>query len=402
MPTYYVDLTALNTLARSRGVGRYAHYLARGLHALKPELGPSERLVAIVGLRGDEAFSDDLRPESHLRPLPSLLDQGPAYERYWRDRWLHLRGTLRKASPEVVHFIEGPAALPALEYRSIVTCHDIIPLLMPALYLPKLYDEPVRRAKDYLRYQLAQRVIAVSNATSRDLSRGLGIPSGRISVVHEGVDHETFHPNAAPGEVDRIRKRYGLPPRYALYLGAHDPRKRVGLLVTAWRQVFRATGVPLVLAGAWHGPVPDDIANPLRDMPSGGVLRIGEVEAEDVPALYRHALVHPLPSIYEGFGLTVLEAMASGCPVVTTRGGSLPEAGGEAALYVREDDVTELETAVLSVVSDGTLRDRMRERGIEHARSFTWERCARATLEAYRTVAAHHPTARSERTVAVS
>ena len=247
MPNYYVDLTALDTLARSRGVGRYAHYLAHGLHRLKPELGADERLVAIVGLRGKEAFSDDLRPESHLRPLPALGDQSAAYDRYWRQRWLHLRGELRRAAPEVVHFIEGPAALPAIEYRSIVTCHDIIPLLMPALYLPKLLrEEPLRRAKDYLRYQLAQRVIAVSHATARDLSRGLGVPAGRISVIHEGVDHEAFHPNEAPGEVDRLRARYGLPARYALYLGAHDPRKRVELLVTAWRTVFRATGVPLV------------------------------------------------------------------------------------------------------------------------------------------------------------
>lgn len=401
MPTYYVDLTALNTLARSRGVGRYAHYLARGLHALRPELGPDERLVAIVGLRGD-AFSDDLRPESHLRPLPPLLDQGPAYDRYWRDRWLFLRRTLRKAAPDVVHFIEGPAALPAAEYRSVVTCHDIIPLMLPALYLPKLKDEPIRRAKDYLRYQLAQRVIAVSNATARDLSGTLGVPEGRISVVHEGVDHDTFHPEPAPGEVDRLRARHGLPARYALYLGAHDPRKRVGLLVTAWRAVYKATGVPLVLAGAWHGPTPDDLAHALREMPAGGVMRIGEVAAEDVPALYRHALLHPLPSIYEGFGLTVLEAMASGCPVVTTRGGSLPEAGGDAALYVRQDDITELEEACISVVNDGTVRDRMRERGLAHARSFTWERCARATLEAYRTVAAYRPPARSERRVAAS
>jgi glycosyltransferase involved in cell wall biosynthesis len=395
VPTYYVDLTALNTLARSRGVGRYAHYLARGLSKLVPELDPGERLVAIVGLRGRDVFSDDLRPESHLGPLPPLAEQGAAYDRYWRDRWLFLRRALQKSSPDVVHFIEGPAALPATEYRSIVTCHDIIPLLMPALYLPKLTEEPVRRAKDYLRYKTAQRVIAVSNATAHDLATDLGVPEGRISVVHEGVDHDTFHPAVAPGEVDRLAKRYGVPARYGVYLGAHDPRKRVALLVTAWRAVFKATGVPLVLAGAWHGPMPDDVREALQAMPAGGVLRIGEVDAEDVPALYRHALVHPLPSIYEGFGLTVLEAMASGCPVVTTRGGSLPEAGGEAALYVRADDLTELEDAILSVIGDATLRDRMRERGLAHAGTFTWERCARATLDAYRLAAGYRPKARA-------
>lgn len=386
MPVYCLDLTAHNTLARQRGIGRYGYYLARALHDLRGELGPDEKLIAAVRCRG-EVFTSDLRPDAHEEPLPPVAEQGAHYARYFWARRLFLRRALVARAPDVVHFLEGPQILPSDAYRSVVTCHDLIPLIFPSQYLPVPWrDEPIRRAREYLQYHRADRIISVSHATARDLLREIGVPEGRVTVIHHGIDHDTFHPRAREGEHDDLTRRLGVPRRYALYLGAHDRRKRVPLLLSAYASVFRETGVPLVLVGAW-GKLPEDLRPALRDMPDGAVRLLGAVDAADLPALYRSADLHVLPSVYEGFGLTVLEAMASGCPVVTTRGGSLPEVGGDAVAYVTEDSLSELEETLLAVLTDEPRRDAMRKKGIAQASTFTWERCARATLATYRRAA---------------
>lgn len=382
MPAYCLDLTCHNTLARHRGIGRYAASLGRALHAIRGELGPGERLLAATS---SEDISDDLRPERHERPLPPTEAQGAAYGRYFRGRWWGLRRTLDRVAPDVVHLVEGPQMLLLRSSRVVVTCHDLIPLLMPRWYIPRRWrNEPPLRARNFLWYHLADRLIAISKATASDLHDLLDIAPERITVIPQGVDHERFHPRAEPGERDDLTRRLGLPPRYALYVGAADPRKRVDLLLRSYRRVYHETRVPLVVVGAWTLRPPGELRALLSDLPPGAVLLLGEVPGGELPPLYRGADLHVLPSVYEGFGLTVLEAMAAGCPVVTTRCGALAEASGEAALHVEPDRVPELEEALIGALRDGAMRDRLRQRGLAHASAFTWERTARATLDVYR------------------
>jgi glycosyltransferase involved in cell wall biosynthesis len=381
MTTYLVDASSYNSEGRPFGVGRYAHFLALAFERIKGELAADERMLAACRLRGDNAVTADLRLERFTDPTP--MKYGP----YNRGRKAYLSKTIEAARPDLVHFVEGPQVLPLREPAIVATCHDLIPILNPEHYLRGRYRRFKRRLRDYLSYHRARRVIAISEATAGVLVEHLRVPRERITVVPQGVDHERFHAAAPPAERDAVRRAHGLPRRYALYVGATDARKRVDLLIDSYRQVYRATGVPLALVGVEFGRPRPAAARAMRAAVPGSIVAVGGVSAEQLPPLYRHADLHVLPSIYEGFGLTVLEAMACGCPVITTGGGALREVGGDAVRYVAPDRGRDLEEAIVDLLGDAAARDRLRMRGLERAGGFTWDRTARETLAVYRRAA---------------
>ena len=223
--------------------------------------------------------------------------------------------------------------------------------------------------------------ISVCNTLAR--SRGIGRYVAYLAAALERLRSDLEDDGSEPSRP--------LPSRYALYVGATDPRKRVELLVRCYGQVFERTGVPLVLVGSWLDGVSAELTRAIAAGPEGAVVPVGEVADHELPALYRGADVFVLPSVYEGFGLPVLEAMASGCPVVTTRGGALEEVGGAAAHYVAGDDPAGLATSLIELLSDESARAALRKNGLERVKAFSWSRCARATLEVYRWAAGRSP-----------
>ena len=388
MPTYCLDLTIHNTPFRLRGIGRYAYFLAKALSELRDALEPGERLMAAMRSGTKTFITNNLCPDDWDDPLPPEKDTGRANSIYHKK---HREEILRAVSThpvDVFHFSYGTLSFPG-PFSSVVTCHDLIPLRFPRLYLRGFRSEVKRRLHDYLAYHRANQIIAISQATRRDLADILGIPQDKCRVVYQGVDHGAFGPEPVPGEGERLLTKYHVPSRYVLYVGEHDPRKRVDLLIRACNSVYRTTGIPLVLAG--KGRSPEDLDGRTRaaylGADPGAVRLLGRVSAEDLPALYRRADVHALPSVYEGFGFPVVEAMACGCPVVTTRASSLPEVAGHAAYYVAQDSLSELESALCELLRRPELRDRYRRAGLEQARQFTWKRSAASTLEAYREAA---------------
>jgi glycosyltransferase involved in cell wall biosynthesis len=387
MATYLLDATSYS---RPFGVGRYAYSLALALHRLKGELDADEQVLAAVRLTGDGAVTSDLQLDDNTDPVVE------PYASYHRRRAVHFARTARGTNADLVHFVEGPQVISGVGIPWVVTCHDLIPLLMAHHYIGGLYSEMRQRLRDYLTYAGARRIIAISQTTARLLVDFMGLQRERISVVLQGVDHERFHTRQTPGERDAIAKRYGLPKRYTMYVGAIDWRKRVEMLIENYDNVFRATGVPLALVGAEFDTPHSQIKHLMEKARSGSIVRVGRVRAADLPALYRHAELHVLPSVYEGFGLTVLEAMASGCPVVTTRGGALHEVAGNAARYIPPDSPSGLEDALAELLSNPVERDRLRARGLEQAKRFTWERTARQTLEVYRHALGRYGSRRTE------
>jgi glycosyltransferase involved in cell wall biosynthesis len=378
MTTYLFDASSYNSEGRPFGVSRYAYALARAFGQIAGELDVDERILASYHLSGPAAVTADLRIERYVDAVPTR------YKAYNRRRRRFGR-TLQQAGADLVHFVEGPQMIPVRDLAAVVTCHDLIPILDPEHYLRGRYARFKRRLRDYWSYWSARRVIAISQATADVLGDLLRLPAERITVIPQGVDHERFHPRAAAAEHDDIRDGHRLPERYALYVGATDWRKRVDMLIAAHQGVFRATGVPLALVGAeFSRPKNSATIQAMREASPGSIVVVGEVTPERLPALYRQADLHVLPSIYEGFGLTILEAMACGCPVIATTGGAVPEVAGDAAELVRPDHAADLEAAAIALLRDDSARERLRLRGLERASRFTWERTARETLALYR------------------
>lgn len=268
-----------------------------------------------------------------------------------------------------------------LPLPTVVTLEDVIPIV--------LRDEMPSAAKRALYIVLnrvagrrAARVITLSNAAREDIRRMLGIAASKISVIPLAAD-PSFRPCAA-GEIALMRERLDLPDRYVLYVGSNKPHKNLGRLVRAWAGV--GTDASLVIAGHWDSRYPEakrlveDLG--LRDR----VLFRQDVPSDDLPALVAGARVFVFPSVYEGFGLPPLEAMASGTPVICAQVSSLPELVDGAALLFDPLDVDAIAAALSRALEDAALRDHLRMKGLARAQSFSWERTARETLEVYRSV----------------
>jgi glycosyltransferase involved in cell wall biosynthesis len=231
----------------------------------------------------------------------------------------------------------------------------------------------------------ADHLLAISEHTRRDLIDLLGAPPAGVTVTHCGVD-PTFRPLDA-AQVAAWRARYGLPERFILYVGTLEPRKNVPRLLDAYARLRRRGPVPpLVLVGGrgWRHAAIDAR---LAALGLGDAVRfLGYVPAAELPLCYNAAGVFVYPSLYEGFGLPPLEALACGTPVVTSNAASLPEAVGDAAVLVDPRDPAALADALAAALADEPLRQRLRAAGLAQARRFSWRRMAEQTLAVYHDV----------------
>ena len=262
---------------------------------------------------------------------------------------------------------------------AVVTIHDLSFARFPRLFRPanRLYLTLMTR----LSARRARRFIAVSAYTASESQRLLGIPRGRIDVVYHGVD-PAFRPLLTE-QIEAFRRRAELPQRFVLCVGTLEPRKNHIRLVEAFARV-RERAVKLVLVGG-KGWLYDELFGRVEALGmSGDVVFPGYVANDDLPLWYNAAVAFAYPSLYEGFGMPVLEAQACGTPVLTSTASSLPEAAGDGALMVDAHDIDAMAEALDRILTDEPLRRDLRERGLAHARQFTWEKTARETASVYR------------------
>lgn len=232
----------------------------------------------------------------------------------------------------------------------------------------------------YLSAKTSDGIIAISEQVKKDIIKHYKIGADKISVAHLAVDHKMFVPKSG-GNTVSIRTKYDLPERYLLYAAALLPHKNHARLLQAFREIIREMpGTKLVLTGAWDAGQ-DEITGLISE--SGlqkEVIMLGWVPFADIPGLYRGADLFVYPSLHEGFGLPILEAMASGVPVVCSRMEPLIGIAGNAAVLVDPYDQADIARGMLSVLTDKTLRMKLTEAGILRAGTFTWERTAADTL----------------------
>jgi len=283
---------------------------------------------------------------------------------------------------DVVHFPE-PYPFRSRGGRIIVTVHDVSFALMPEMFtrdtislFRKQMEVVVRRADE---------IIAVSERTKSDLLDLYGLDDGKIHVVLHGVE-DSFKPIKELDRLEEVRMEYGLPEKFVLHVGTLEPRKNHLRLLQAYRLMCeKYTGeYHLVICGK-RGWLYDDVFE-MADSPAlkGKVVFTGYVRDEELPCIYNLAAAVVYPSLYEGFGLPIIEAMACGRPVLTSDRGAMAEAAEDAALLVNPEDVDEMAIGLHRLLHDETLRENLVKAGIRRAARFTWEDTARATLEVYR------------------
>jgi glycosyltransferase involved in cell wall biosynthesis len=293
--------------------------------------------------------------------------------------WTHIRlsAALVQDRPDVLfvpaHVLPAVCPVPAL-----VTIHDLGYRYFPEAHSKSRYL--ALEASTWFSSRYADRIIAISEATKRDLMGFYGVSGRKITVVYHGYD-KRYHQRTEEEILPAIAK-YGLERPYFLHVGTLQPRKNIIRLVEAFDR-FKERGRPhqIALVGK-KGWLYDSIASAVQKSTSAEcIVQPGYVDAQDLPALVDGAEALIIPSLYEGFGLPALEAMASGTPVIASNSSSLPEVVGDAGLLVDPTDVSAIAAAMESVAASADLRAELRAKGRARATTFSWERCARETLE---------------------
>ena len=379
-----IGLDVSSVPGQRAGGGQYAYQLARGLAAVDRKntylLYPT--------------FYYLVHPEHRLAQLPKARNMRtalrwlpPALASYlWRvDRPEAFKERLL-GGVDLVHSTTYCAPLfRSRRKRLVVTIYDLTFVTHPEYHLPANVAHCLEGTRSAI--ERADMLIAISESVRRDLIERMHAPAERIVVTPLAAD-----PGLArvtdPAVLDRARRRYRLPERFVLFLGAMEPRKNLLRLIEAWAALKPAVRreTALVVAGA-QGWLNDSVRSRVATLELGDRVHLaGYVEGEDLAALYSLATVFAYPSLWEGFGLPVLEAMACGTPVLTSDISSLPEVAGAAAVLVPPTDVEAIADGLLRLLEDAALRADLAERGRRQAASFSWERCARETLAVYNSV----------------
>jgi glycosyltransferase involved in cell wall biosynthesis len=391
-----IDATALPP--KPGGAGNYIIQLIRALVALK---SGNEFTVFVQG-RGQKQIH---LPAGHGLKWYTLPDKPPALRLIWEQ--LIFPSHVRKSGIELLHSTHYTRPF-SLSCKSVVTVHDMTFFLYPQLhtlpkrlYFPKAIRMSARRADG---------LIASSESTRQDALKILKIPAEKITTVHLGVG-EDFHVVSETshrqdlGLLELVRERYKLPPRFFLYVGTVEPRKNLPLLIRSYarlRQENPESGrnlpsgsilpsMPLVVVGqlGWNY---DEVFRQVEELQlKEQILFTGYVPSTDLPIIYNLAEIFLYPSLYEGFGLPPLEALACGTPVITTAVSSMPEHVGEAGMLIPPGDEIALVEAMRKLSSEPDLRQHLAELGPQQAAKFTWKRTAQETLEVYQAVCGQPP-----------
>lgn len=307
----------------------------------------------------------------------------------WRSSWV--KNDLKQLDIHLYHGLshEIPLGLPKTGIPSVVTIHDLIFERYPGQYNP--VDVFIYRKKFRYACNKANRIIAISRQTRDDIVSFYGIDAAKIDICYQSCN-PAFGQTAGQEQLQQVKERYQLPDRFFLYVGSIIERKNLLHICKALRTLQPALDIPLVVIGD-GGKYKQQVKTYVQEAGlQKQVIFLSEHpaaqqpafrSAADFPAIYQQALCMVYPSVFEGFGIPVLEALWSGLPVITSNVSCLPEAGGAAALYVNPLDVNDLANALQQVAVNSELRASMIEKGFAHAAQFTQQKCAEAVMQTY-------------------
>lgn len=307
--------------------------------------------------------------------------------RAWQEaiwNYSSFRGVPAAADLYYLPFAGVPARRKSSKTRMVTTIHDVAYLRYPEFVSNDKYLAYLRRAVP-LQCEVADHVTTISHATRNDLIELCGVPPEKISVIYPGCNVEGPPANNQPVSPPWAE----LPENYLLFIGNFEPRKNIGLIYQAMARLaptLRERQVFLVVAGGggWKNDQFDEMAKSLgiEDL----IFKPGYVPEQALPALYSGALAFLFPSLYEGFGLPVIEAQRCGAPVITSNVSSLPEVVQDSGLQIDPLSVEELASAITRLCESPGLRNELRKKGLANSERFSWEKCARETMGIFRAV----------------
>lgn len=362
------------------GIAYSTYWLCR---ALLEEAIDVEIIIWALNLK-QHPFSDYCNAQFQGKPFPPLPRR--ILEQIWKVS--HFRAV--RADADIYHlpFAALPARRISERTRLVTTINDLAYIHYPEVISDRNYLKYLSKAYS-LQARTADAVIAISQSTKNDIVEVTGVSPEKITVIHLGTELQ------APSEADWLEygcqefKRLQMPERYFLCVGTWEPRKNlIGVFKAchALRETLEQENIYLCIAGG-SGWKNDEAEAAIQDLNLGNrVLRLGYVPRKLLPHLYARSLAFLFPSLYEGFGLPVVEAMSCGAPVVTSNVSSLPEISDDAALMIDPKSEEELATAMKTLIQNETLRLQLMEKGFQQARRFSWQKMARETLQVYESV----------------
>ena len=274
------------------------------------------------------------------------------------------------------------------KHKTIVTVHDLTPIVFPNAF-PRGIKGEIKWQMQRFALKKANGIITDSECSKNDVLKFIGARESKIDVVYLAAGEEFKILKQSEKDKNALRKKYNLPEKFALYVGDVTWNKNLPRLIDA----IQTTDIPLVMIGKSLVNESYDKNNPwnhdlervqelVRD--DKNIMRLGFVDTNDLVAIYNMATLFVMPSLYEGFGLPILEAMSCGCPVVTTKEGSLKEVAGEAVYFVDGYNLEKVANGIKEVFSNKSLQDELRNTGFENVKKFSWEKTSAKTIEAYR------------------
>jgi len=378
MKRYVVAIDARWAVRRMSGIGQYILQLAHRMPALDPGL----QLTLLV----DRAMEPRLLPTGcEQAVLGSYLGDGTPPARCYSPFWLNFEVPRYLARNRVDLFHGANFVIPRFTpCRTVATVHDMSFFRAPYVYGPVYRRYMQRQVRATVRR--ADALVAISNRTRDDLVELQGTQRERIDVIHCGVDGE-YREHHADEYLRSVQSKLALPERYILHVGIVEEKKNLEAALEASVSALSGGLVDAILFAGRDGLGAKRIRRLASRLGLGQKARfLGFVPQELLPGLYAMAALFVFPSRYEGFGLPVLEAMASGVPVISSGTSSVPEVAGDAAILLDPTDVEGLSQAIVAVLTDGELRARLRVRGLSRALRFSWDEAAAKHVAVYRRV----------------
>ena len=368
-----IGYDAKRLFCNHRGLGNYSRDLIRILNQYYPEnqydlYTPKIKIEFPINPQNTQI----IQPRGIYKFMPSSI---------WRS--IGIKSDIKRLGDDIFHGLsqELPIGIEKLPIKKVITFHDAIFIRYPELY-PSSYRK-IFTLKNMKSCRIADSIIAISEQSKQDAIEFFNADAAKVTVVYQGCNN-IFRQKATTGEKEQVKSRYNLPTDYILFVGAIEPRKNIASILQAISQ--EKINIPLVVIGRQTDYAAELLKLAERLNIQSQVLFLHQVETTDLPAIYQLAQLLIYPSVFEGFGIPILEALCSETPVITSIGSCFEETGGKNSLYIHPHNTEEIGATLLKVLSDSSLRETMKKEGLIYSEKFMDDKIALNLMSVYQNI----------------